>query len=209
MLRPLILGAVVGALASCTPGPETKPVTTALAPALQPDHGVGDIYVWQTKDGLVTDEVVAIRDGLVSWESSDGGSWTGSSDFALPATRWSDPAEYGDGEQAATEIRGAVFPLAVGNDMTMTVEGRSDRYPEGWRNRRDCEVESQENITVPAGSFDSYKVVCVSGKRTRTYFYAPEVGYVVYYLSYHEDKGGEPNLLVSYDKSRRKGDHHP
>lgn len=209
MFRLLVVGVIVGALASCTTGPETKPVTTALSPALQPDDAVGDTYVWDTGEGLVTDQIVAIRDGYVSWESSDGGSWTAATDFALPATRWSDPAEHGEGEQKATEIRGAVFPLQVGNDMTMKVEGRSDRYPDGWRNRRDCEVKSQENITVPAGSFDSYKVVCVSGKRTRTFFYSPEVGHIVYYRSYHQDKGGEPRVLVSYDKSNRRGDHHP
>ena len=210
MKRIFTLSLALSTLISCSSGPETRPVTTQLGPAFQPTYNVGDRFVWETSEGQRTDEVVSIREGSPVWRSSNGSKWISSANIVLPASSWSSPGKeegFGNGEQSATEIRGAMFPLKVGNEMSMRVQGKSDSWPDGWDHRRNCEAKSQENITVPAGTFDTYKIVCVSGKRTRTFFFAPELGHIVYYNNYHSEKGGDPKSLVSFEQGKPRSVH--
>ena len=211
MARFIVVSLVVGALASCANNPGTGPATAKLDPAPQPTFAVGDKFVWETKNGQVTDEIMSISNGNIVWQRSDGSAWITATNFALPATRWSDPTNdgAGNGEQKASEIKGAMFPLKVGNKMSMRVKGKSDKHPEGWDQRRNCEAKSQENITVPAGSYDAFRVVCESGRRKQTFFYSPKLGQIVYDQEHHTDKGRGPRSLVSYDRVKRPGNHQP
>lgn len=204
MKHVCVLSLVALTLVSCASGPETRPVSKALAPAPKPTYAVGDRFIWQTKDGEVTDEIVSIRGDSLRWRSSTGSTWMTPIDFSMPAESWMDTSDdgFGRGEQEATEIRGAMFPLKVGNQTSMRVQGKSDTWPDGWDHQRNCEANDQENIDVPAGSFDTFKIICASGNRTRTYNYSPEVGHIVYYNNHHKDKGSEKRVLIRHEKAK-------
>jgi len=109
--------------------------------------------------------------------------------------------EHGDGSQEVADVEGELFPLEVGKTMRMRVTGSGTRFPEGWEVARTCEVVAEERVTVPAGTYDMFKIVCRQGKRTYTWYYAPEIAHPVFYLNRHADLGGSPQQLVRYERA--------
>lgn len=202
-MRPLSLLSLclaVSALVACQAPLATQPVSEPLAPAPLPHYAVGDRFTWLKSGDEVTVEVAGITGDQIMWSATDGATWTTTADFAMPATEWSTP-DNGKGQQQASGIMGALFPLEVGKTMTMQVMGSSAEWPQSWQLPRECAVESQQRVTVPAGSYDTYKVVCKSAERIYTYFYAPEIGHNVFYQNYHRDLGGRPQYLVRYERA--------
>jgi hypothetical protein len=149
-----------------------------MPPANAPDPAVGKTLVYEREDGrLEQNAITAIdADGKVTWESTNGSTWTVIHPFA-GHVQWKTPDD--EGTQSFTGD--SMFPLEVGRTMQISYSGQSTS--EGsWSGTRNCEVESQESIGVKAGTFDTFKVVCTQGgnpsrpSRTRTFYYAPEVG---------------------------------
>jgi hypothetical protein len=83
-----------------------------------------------------------------------------------------------------TRLR-ALFPLAVGKEVWFTVAGvTAANFPSSWDET--YTVVGRERVTVPAGTFDAFVVTWEETGRLgndyavrHTYWYAPEVGYVV------------------------------
>ena len=98
-----------------------------------------------------------------------------------------------------------LFPLEVGNVAQIVHAGRDTTYPQGWRTNRRCAVEAEETITVPAGSFDTFRIRCIQGEnlgnptRTRVYHYSPELGYYVRYYSRKRGESAWVRELMSYE----------
>jgi len=72
----------------------------------------------------------------------------------------------------------SIWPLEPGKKAKFGHSGR------GWSSRDDVEVNGIENITVPAGNFDTYRITTAmddwsgwTGKRQC--WYAPEIGFCV------------------------------
>lgn len=70
----------------------------------------------------------------------------------------------------------SIWPLETGKKAKFGHSGR------GWSSRDDVEVNAVENITVPAGSFDAYRITTAmddwngwTGKRQC--WYVPEIGF--------------------------------
>lgn len=75
------------------------------------------------------------------------------------------------------------FPMAVGKTWraTYTVQEGQDQYEE-WVER---EVAAYEQVTVPAGTFMAFRVSITAASYDgfdETYWYAPDVGYVVKFV---------------------------
>ena len=83
-------------------------------------------------------------------------------------------------------VKGALFPLEVGNKMSFNVVGKSTNWPDGWKEKRTCKVTAQERVTVEAGDFDAFKVVCNDEWRTRTWYFSPSVNDIVWQRSIHK-----------------------
>lgn len=188
-------------LSGCQSPIETQPVSTELAAAEMPGYAVGDRFTWRQTEQEWAAEIVGIDDETIDWRSSTGATWTTAVNFALPASRWAGSSQHGDGSQAASDIEGDLFPLQVGRTQTMRVKGSSTRFPDGWDETRSCEVAGQERVTVPAGSYDTYKVVCRTEWRTYTWYYSPELGTPVIYHNRHKTRGGRPEYLVSVERA--------
>lgn len=204
----IALALLVGACQSAPPTPAgltPAPAAANLPPgrlgALQP----GATFVYRKRDGEeVTSRVVAVDGEDVTWEASNGWIWTGKT-FYWPVERWRSETQDSAGAQEVMGDPAALFPMSVGERVAYRYQGRSRTTRAGWSGQGRCEVAASEQITVPAGSFDTYKVVCEQGEdmsdpyRTRTWWYAPAVGH--YVATRHQTRDGaldELEQLVSY-----------
>ena len=185
--------------AALTPAPAAATLAPARSPELQP----GATFVFRQRDGEeVTSRVVAVDGSDETWQSDNGWTWTGK-EFFWPIESWQ--SEGGGGSQEISGDPDALFPLMVGEQVAYRYQGQSQSVQAGFSGQGRCEVAAAEQITVPAGTFDTYKVVCVQGEdlsapyRTRTWWYAPAVGHYVAMLHQTTDRRVDQlEQLVSY-----------
>ena len=165
---------------------KTQSVSKELAVHAASAQPIG--YTRTTKDlkGKIRDaELVSVEGELYQYKTSDGYEWTNYTNPMLPSPTYSGD-DWGKGTQKMTKVKGAMFPLVVGNKMSYTVSGKSSKNPNGWSESRKCEVKSQERVQVEAGEFDTFKVVCNSEWRKRTFYFSPELNDIVLYRDTHK-----------------------
>lgn len=194
--KPLAALAAILALAACAEPIETKPVSQALAPMPERTAVPGDTLLWQVGDEQRSWTVTKVASGMITTEGSDGCSWTSESQIA-PSAIWSSCAPFDDGTMTFTKT-GEIFPLEVGKSMAFAVSG-SNVAGNSWENTRNCSVEGTAQVSVPAGTFDTYQMVCDDGSTRRTYFMSPDTGTPVLYERYRR-RNNETSLyrLISF-----------
>jgi hypothetical protein len=157
-----------------------------------------------TKDGTsnIVQTVTAQSNGSTSWSSSDGWTWTKKA-FLERATTWQDPKGV-TGQQNYESNLDSIFPLKVGNETSSSYSG-SMSNGQSWTGAVHCKVESALPRTVPAGTFDTYEIVCTYGYgneprySTIAHFYAPKVGADVVYREYTpKENVNEIQQLVAF-----------
>jgi hypothetical protein len=191
---------VIGACQSPRPTPaqlSPAPAAAALAPGRLPVLESGATFVFRKPDGAeVSSRVLAVEGDDVTWQSDNGWTWTGKA-FFWPVERWQ--SESAGGSQEISGDPRALFPLTVGERVAYRYHGRRQDQQAGWSGQGRCEVAAAEQITVPAGTFDTYKVVCEQGEdlskpyRIRTWWYAPAIGH--YVATLHQTRTGGINEL--------------
>ncbi|MDJ0684067.1 MAG: hypothetical protein QNJ84_05170 [Alphaproteobacteria bacterium] len=170
------------ALAACqttTTTVEETPATVELGAVDKVIYPVGTVQDFRNKDGATDREALLSREnGLERWTNETTGcGWTNAGPITA-AQSWENCGDFSDGVQEITQD-GSLWPLTLGAKATYQLTG-SNQAGDTWEDTRRCEVQAASNITVPSGSYDAYKVVCVGGSSARTWFYAPEVGTVAY-----------------------------
>ena len=170
-----------------------------LPPAPLPTFAVGNAYSFD--DGR-TESVAGTSAGQVRWRGTDGFVFTTTDNVLLPRIAWSDADMRGERTMAIPSA--ALFPLATGNSVAFqavrrTVEsagGAVTDIAESWQ----CRVEGTTRVATQAGDFDTFRVACTmsavppGATLTRTFFYAPAIGYHVR----REDRtaGGETQAIT-------------
>ena len=178
------------ALAACA-GPEiqTKPPTADLAPTEVRVAQAGDSWVAMNKISgkQESGSVVQVSNGVAVYQGSDGCTYArnAANPFA-PSVQWKDCGGY-TGTMEIVSSEGSILPLQVGAAQTWVGKGTNDSG-DTWDDTRTCTVVGVENVTVPAGTFDAFKVDCQASFRDRTYYYAPEIGRNVVTLSTHKSR---------------------
>ncbi|MEO1407631.1 MAG: hypothetical protein AAFV54_14240, partial [Pseudomonadota bacterium] len=80
------------------------------------------------------------------------------------------------------ERTGETWPLQLGRSWSYTVSGLDHRGTR-WRSRKaKCFVDSAVQVTIEAGSFDTYKVVCRSMGVRETWYMSPSLGTFAIYI---------------------------
>ena len=188
-----------------------QPVTESLAPAAAPsaDHQVGDQYVWMANGRAeAVDTVVAVADEAVSMEASNGWAWSVETLYFTPPVSWSGPD--GTGSRVNSSGIDPLFPLEIGNSNTIAYDGVNNG--DAFSGRERCVVEAEERITVPLGTFDTFRIECRRGwdlsdpSRTRVMHYAPEILRVVRQVHQARDEGPDIYELVSYPRAGEQVD---
>lgn len=179
-----VLGAlcVVLLLAGCE---AAKPVSDS--PFGTEKHGrymVGDSFTFDNP--VLTWTVVSVEGEKVYWRSDQGDEQVTGHDPLLPALEWKNPGS-GGGRRVITDIKGALFPLTDPGNMTFTskvenwtIKDGQATPPQKWDYNWSCNVAGQETVEVPAGKFDTYKVICGRYKPNELeFFYSPDIGHYV------------------------------
>lgn len=178
-----ILGALCGALllAGCgTNQASDGPFGTEKAGR----YMVGDSFTFDNP--ILTYTVVSVEGDKVYWRSDQGDEQVTMHDPLLPALEWKNPGR-GGGRRAITDMKGALFPLTEPGNMTFTSNVENWTFKDGaptpplkWEYNWSCNVAGQEEVEVPAGKFDTFKVVCGRYKPNELeFFYAPKIGHYV------------------------------
>jgi hypothetical protein len=96
-----------------------------------------------------------------------------------PSISW-DHCDYASGSQKITEKKGSTWPLNDKTEFQYAFTGKyTDDLGQPWRSIWKCKVDRQIKVKVPAGEFDTYKLVCEDDWLMRTYWISPELGHFV------------------------------
>lgn len=162
-----------------------------LAPAPLPRYVVGESFRFD--DGR-QETVLAIDGELVTWRKNRFSTAVGYPNFLIPSLSWQTRTRKSRIQLDAQP--GMLWPLRVGNDqrfnMTQVVEAKGDARLSGGETRIElkrswrCVVERTETVTVPAGTFDTYRISCFryeagtdNWRQTRIFHYAPKIAHFV------------------------------
>lgn len=154
-----------------------------LPPMEMPDHPAGTHWIFTdgTKTGPIT--IVSRDTEHETIRSVTGCTYTRKAyNLFTPSSAWEDCA-WGSGMAKVVDKGGSMFPLQVGARQSWTWNGSNSR---GWTfdGARECEVVGAERVTIAAGVFDTFKVICADtwtggGRREFTYYFAPDLGVAV------------------------------
>ncbi len=142
-----------------------------------PEVAIGDTYVF---DNPITSwEVVDIQNDRITWVSNQGARIITSNNPLLPSYEWISQSD-GQGKRLISDMKGELFPLKKGNKTTFRSTVSINDQPSQWSFSWNCAILGEVNVTVPAGNFNAFSIVCArDASDTITYYYAPELGYYV------------------------------
>ncbi len=189
LVAMMITVVVILVAGGCQTGQPSK--TTAYSDDLQlseaglPNYSVGEYFSY---DNDTTTVVTAVSNEQVTWRYNNGAISTGYRNFIIPALTWTSANSHSKGTSTAPVD--LLWPLATGNQgqyESHQVISRNDPIESTELSRKwDCAVEGTKRVSVPAGTFDTYVVVCKrysstnnSWRATRRYYYAPDLGHYV------------------------------
>ncbi|MEZ5647792.1 MAG: hypothetical protein R3E60_02350 [Alphaproteobacteria bacterium] len=157
-------------------------------PANLPDYAVGDAFLF---DNGVAEIVVGTSGDTILWQIGDRLSVTAYRNFVLPRLQWETREGSGrlwSGFSTFNIVPTSLWPLVSGKRLSFTstdverneVTGREETYKQTW----DCRVGDLEAVTVPAGTFEVYKISCSRYQgnvwvQGYNWYYSPQVGHYV------------------------------
>ena len=109
-----------------------------------------------------------------------------------------------------------VFPLVAGKQVSYKVVTQEGDAPPR-EERQVCEVSRPNKITVEAGNFTAWQIVCQRGEASETLYDAPEIGAIVlrerdagakverYTLTDYQKTGVPPPQVAAAPKPAREG----
>ncbi len=156
-----------------------------LAGKMLPLYAAGDTFVYS--DGR-TETVTGIDGDRVRWRSNDGAVFTAHRDFVLPAIHRE--TELLSEETTVDVGPGDLWPLKAGQEISFIAKTKvtykaSPSPRSGFTSRWHCLVEPPRTISVAAGTFETWRVVCRTsepssyGPSERVWDYAPRIRHFV------------------------------
>jgi hypothetical protein len=168
-------------------------VTRKAAPLPTYQKGTTFVYsngTWET--------VLANSPARVTWRDHRGYVSSGSADFTRRRAEWQTKTRKGSRQFAARKDlwikhKTSLWPLQIGNEANYSETGTWQRQGEtenSYKANWSCEVVGTERVSVMAGEFDTWKIICKRYAGTRfsaksrlreikTWHYAPKVGHYV------------------------------
>ena len=185
-----------------------------LDPAPLPTYQKGTTFVYS--DGS-WETVVANSPDKVTWRDHRGYLSSGSADFTRRRTEWQSKTrqairQFDSRKDLWVKHKLSLWPLQIGNEASYTESGVWQRQGEpenSYRANWLCEVTGKERVSVMAGEFDTWKIVCrrYAAKRfsaksrireIKTWYYAPTVGhYVLATRQYYTGKASKRLELLA------------
>ena len=149
----------------------------------QPAKYVGAVWKSQ-RDGEVREStLIALTDAEETWRNLDGCEFSRPTTDFGPDYRWSGCGG-ADGSQEVS-VNGSIWPIQVGSTVSYDFKGKNNDG-DTWNGTRRCEVKEEARVTVPAGSYDTFHVVCEDPWRSRHWYVSPELEVSVLYWDRHK-----------------------
>jgi len=181
------------------------PAGPRLDPAPLPSYSPGTTFVYS--DGK-WETVIDAAPGIVTWQDHRNYMFSGSPDFTYRPSQWEGQTrsvirQFGPRTDLYARSATRIWPLRAGNFANYSESGtwtENDGTQSSYRTDWTCAVTGTEKVSVMAGDFDTFKIVCrryyVSSNKSRsqlreekTWNYAPEVGhYVLAATKFYYDK---------------------
>ncbi len=184
---------------------DIKPVSAALAPMPKPTPQIGSIRTWKDSYGKKYSETIAgVDKTTANYKTSYGCTATRAHhEFLAQYLEWKNCGRRrSNGRGSITNLEGRIWPLALGNKWKYDYEG-STESGRSWSGRTSCEVKGQVRVSVPAGSFDTYRVVCETTNVRREYYISPVIKITVLMQWEHKVKLRDGyRELVSYEPGK-------
>lgn len=157
-----------------------------LAPMAEPTKplNVGDEWHWIRNGKPYSDSVTAVDGGQYSAKNSLGCSWTNLNYRFAPSLVWEN-CNGSSGTQKITKAKGSPWPLQHKHKFKYSFTGKNAKG-DTWKAQRACKVKKQVRVKVPAGEFDTFKVVCSDPWSVRTWWVSPEYGGTVAWKRDHK-----------------------
>ncbi|MYA97604.1 MAG: hypothetical protein F4X91_14495 [Nitrospinae bacterium] len=184
---------------------EIKAVSVTLAPMPKPAPQIGSTRTWKHSNGKkYTETIVGADETTAKYQTSSGCTSTRPHhEFLSQYFEWKNcGSRRSNGRGTITNLEGKIWPLMVGNKLKYDYEGSLDSG-RSWSDRNKCEVKGQVRVNVPAGSFDTYHIVCESEYIRREYHISPDIKMNVLYKWEHKYKLRDRfRELVSYEPGK-------
>jgi cell division protein FtsN len=187
-------------LAACSDDPHRHAAAAAGANA-PPTYHIGDSLTFEENGDEQPSFVTAIQNDQVYWIDNSGTRWITFTDPTIPPlTEIPRPGRPSLLRFFSPE-KPTVFPLEVGKKIDYTVTVSRSDLATPYNEQHSCEVHAPRQMTVEAGTFDAWEIVCERNGMIDTYYYAPKIGAVV--LKRREAPGATRRLtLVDYHKAQ-------
>jgi len=168
-----------------------------LKPMAKPEIKLGTTKVWRDSSGQWMQMTMSADSQSVSYARTDGCRFTSRHEEFSPWLKWED-CVFGTGDGTAKLVEGKIWPLQVGTRFVWRFTGRNQKG-RSWEDKMDCAVKGTARITVPAGEFDTYPVVCDDNWYKRVWYVAPKLGTSVKFTSArHDGRRSYAREMVSY-----------
>ena len=182
--------------------------------ATLPSYQAGDTFTYVDASGKNYVRKVAKADeDTVEWITETNYRFSTYRNFAFPKISWDGPSS--SGNMLSPLDPGHLWPLQWKNTAEMTVtyqrhdkiKNLTKKYRENWS----CRVNRDRIVTVPAGTFKTFKIVCKrldeaqKVRRTHVWYYAPVVGHFVKRTKKSGSNWKQVIELISYKKANASG----
>ena len=151
-------------------------VNAELPPGQNPTYAFGDRVLWLVKGhGPIAEVVTGVSKSVVSWIKGDGCHFAKfKASRHAPGPRWKNCFGNTGSAKVARVGKSKLYPLKVGNTAKWKVRGKNPKGDK-WTSIYQCEVRGTANVTVPAGKFDAYHVVCMDDWAIENSYVSPEL----------------------------------
>lgn len=176
------------------PGPQTRPLSSPIAPAPRPtakswsDMTVVDLLTGARR----TLDVTRLGGDAVRVRAPDGCVWTQSADWFAPSDSWQDCGPTADWHTASATVSGGdtLWPLTQGARGKYRRKAVSFTGDTSTRTTRCKVVDAVEVLRPKLKPTPAYVVECSDKRRRSLTWYAPDQGPIAY-VEEHRSRGVE------------------
>lgn len=154
-----------------------------IVPVPSPVYSDGDTYVFDEDGHSLTEAVVSASPEKVSWTDGEGAAWTSTSNPFLKPNDYSAHSGALKIERQFSKAAAEFFPLMVGKRIRFSVSERTAGIDDIAKNDIECEVVSEVDVYVRAGTFDTFETHCATKGSFETFYYSPKVHHTVLRIS--------------------------